>query len=101
MVAEELDVPFKAVKVVTGDTANSVNQGGASSASGISEGGKQLRAAAAEARRVLIELAAERLGQSAEQLSVDGGVIHSSTEMAKSVRYADLVGGRYFNVTLA
>ena len=42
MVAEELDVPFSAVKVVTGDTASSVNQGGASSASGIQEGGKQL-----------------------------------------------------------
>ncbi|MGN6750133.1 MAG: molybdopterin cofactor-binding domain-containing protein, partial [Xanthobacteraceae bacterium] len=101
MVAEELDVPFKVVKVVTGDTATSVNQGGASSASGISEGGKQLRAAAAEARRVLLELAAERLGVPPEQLSIDGGVVHSNTEMAKSVTYAELVGGRYFNVTLA
>jgi nicotinate dehydrogenase subunit B len=101
MVAEELDVPFPAVKVVTGDTASSVNQGGASSASGISEGGKQLRAAAAEARRVLVDLAAEKLGVAAEQLSVDGGVVHSNTEMAKSVTYAELVGGRYFNVTLA
>jgi nicotinate dehydrogenase subunit B len=101
MVAEELDVPFKTVKVVTGDTASSVNQGGASSASGIQEGGKQLRAAAAEARRVLVELAGEKLGVPAEQLSVDRGVVHSNTEMAKSVSYAELVGGRYFNVTLA
>src|SRR5689334_4548753 len=30
MVAEELDVPFAAVKVIMGDTASSVNQGGAS-----------------------------------------------------------------------
>src|SRR5690242_919332 len=101
MVAEELDVPFKTVKVVTGDTASSVNQGGASSASGIQEGGKQLRAAAAEARRVLVELAGEKLGVPAAQLSVDGGAVHSNTEMAKSVSYAELVGGRYFNVTLA
>jgi nicotinate dehydrogenase subunit B len=101
MVAEELDVPFPAVKVVTGDTASSVNQGGASSASGIQEGGKQLRAAAAEARRVLVDLAAEKLGVPVAQLVVDGGVVHSNTEMAKSVSYAELVGGRYFNVTLA
>ncbi len=101
MVAEELDVPFKAVKIVTGDTASSVNQGGASSASGIQEGGKQLRAAAAEARRVLVDLAAERLGAPAEQLSVDGGVVHGNAEMAKSVTYAELVGERYFNVPLA
>src|SRR5262249_61309949 len=66
MVAEELDVPFNAVKVATGDTGSSVNQGGASSASGISEGGKQLRAAAAEARRVLVELAGENLSVPAE-----------------------------------
>jgi nicotinate dehydrogenase subunit B len=101
MVAEELDVPFKAVKVVMGDTASSVNQGGASGATGVQNGGKQLRAAAAEARRVLVELAAEKLGVPAERLSVDGGVVHTGTEMAKSVNYADLVRGRYFNVALA
>jgi CO/xanthine dehydrogenase Mo-binding subunit len=101
MVAEELDVPFKAVQVVMGDTGTTVNQGGASGATGIQEGGKQLRAAAAEARRILVELAAEQLNVPAEQLAVDGGVVHTGTEMAKSVSYADLVGGRYFNVALA
>src|SRR5215470_8982095 len=101
MVAEELDVPFKALKVVMGDTGTTVNQGGASGATGVQQGGKQLRAAAAEARRVLVELAAEKLGVPAERLSVDGGVVHTGTEMAKSVSYADLVGGRYFNVALA
>ena len=35
IVAEELDVPFKAVKVIMGDTATSVNQGGASGSTGI------------------------------------------------------------------
>jgi CO/xanthine dehydrogenase Mo-binding subunit len=101
MVAEELDVPFKTVRVITGDTATSVNQGGASSASGIQEGGKQLRAAAAEARRVLLERAAQVLDVPVERLSVDGGVVHTGSEMAQSVSYADLIGGRYFNVTLA
>jgi nicotinate dehydrogenase subunit B len=101
MVAEELDVPFKAVKVVMGDTATSVNQGGASGATGVQNGGKQLRAAAAEARRVLVELAAEKFGVPAERLAVDGGVVHTGTEMANSVSYAELIGGRYFNVALA
>src|SRR5215211_4312379 len=62
IVAEELDVPFKAVTVFMGDTANSVNQGGASGSTGIQKGGKQMRMAAAEARRVLVEMAAQRLG---------------------------------------
>ena len=58
IVAEELDVPFKRVKVFMGDTATSVNQGGASGSTGIQNGGKQMRMAAAEARRVLVEMAA-------------------------------------------
>jgi len=58
IVAEELDVPFKAVKVYMGDTGNSVNQGGASGSTGLQLGGKQMRMAAAEARRVLVDMAA-------------------------------------------
>src|SRR5258707_1013924 len=43
MVAEELDVPFKAVTVIMGDTASSVNQGGASGSTGIQRGGRQAK----------------------------------------------------------
>ena len=75
MVAEELDVPFKAVTVIMGDTATSVNQGGASGSTGIQLGGKQMRMAAAEARRVLVEMAAAKLGVPAEQLTVTDGVV--------------------------
>src|SRR4030081_3835571 len=74
MVAEELDVPFKAVTVFMGDTATSVNQGGASGSTGIQLGGKQMRVAAAEARRVLVEMAAQKLGLPADQLTVTDGV---------------------------
>ena len=35
IVAEELDVPFKSVTVIMGNTATSVNQGGASGSTGI------------------------------------------------------------------
>ena len=70
IVAEELDVPFNAVTVYMGDTATSVNQGGASGSTGIQLGGKQMRVAAAEARRVLVDMAAERLGVPASDLTV-------------------------------
>src|SRR5258708_25378085 len=66
MVAEELDVPFNAVTVIMGDTATSVNQGGASGSTGIQFGGKQMRAAAAEARRVLVEMASAKLNTPAD-----------------------------------
>src|SRR4029077_575580 len=80
IVAEELDVPFKAVKVMIGDTSNSVNQGGASGSTGVQLGGPQLRMAAAEARRVLVEMAAQKLGLPVDQLAVDWGVVHAKTD---------------------
>src|SRR5262252_9049648 len=100
MVAEELDVPFKAVTVIMGDTATSVNQGGASGSTGIQMGGKQMRMAAAEARRVLVEMAAAKLGLPAEQLTVTDGTVHGKSDVSKKATYAELIGGRYFNVQL-
>ena len=100
IVAEELDVPFNKVKVYLGDTATSVNQGGASGSTGIQDGGKQMRVAAAEARRVLVEMAAQKLGLPADQLVVTDGVVHAKGDAAKTASYAELIGGRYFNVEL-
>jgi CO/xanthine dehydrogenase Mo-binding subunit len=100
MVAEELDVPFKAVKVYMGDTANSVNQGGASGSTGVQFGGKQMRMAAAEARRVLLDMAAEKLGTPADQLIVVNGVVSAAFNRDKKASYGELIGGRYFNVQL-
>src|SRR5712672_1161451 len=77
MVAEELDVPFKAVTVIMGDTATSVNQGGASGSTGIQLGGKQMRMAAAEARRVLVEMAAQKLSLPVDQLMITDGVVYA------------------------
>src|SRR5258708_6085859 len=62
IVAEELDVPFARVTVVMGDTAVTVNQGGASGSTGIQRGGISLRNAAAQARRVLVGVAAAAFG---------------------------------------
>src|SRR5882757_11586589 len=100
IVAEELDVPFKAVKVYMGDTANSVNQGGASGSTGIQNGGKQMRMAAAEARRVLLDMAAAKLGTPADQLIVVDGVVSAAFNRDKKTSYGELIGGRYFNVQL-
>jgi CO/xanthine dehydrogenase Mo-binding subunit len=100
IVAEELDVPFKSVKVFMADTATSVNQGGASGSTGIQLGGKQMRVAAAEARRVLVEMASASLSMPADRLVVNDGVVSAVDDKAKSVSYAQLIGGQYFNVQL-
>jgi len=100
MVAEELDVAFARVSVIMGDTATSVNQGGASGSTGIQLGGKQMRMAAAEARRVLVEMAAGLLSAPADQLAVNDGTVSVKSDPAKRISYAQMIGGRYFNVTL-
>jgi len=100
IVAEELDVPFKSVTVFMGDTALSVNQGGGSGSTGLQEGGKQMRMAAAEARRVLLAMAGDKLGLPPEQLTVTDGVVHAVADAAKKVSYAELIGGKFFNVHL-
>ena len=83
-----------------GDTANSVNQGGASGSTGIQMGGKQMRMAAAEARRVLVEMAAAKLALAADQLMVTDGLVHAKSDATKKISYAELIGGQYFNVQL-
>jgi nicotinate dehydrogenase subunit B len=100
MVAEELDVPFKAVKMVMADTGTSVNQGGASGSTGIQLGGKQMRMASAEARRVLVEMAAGLLSVPADKLTVVDGMVSATDDKAKRISYAQMIGGKYFNVQL-
>src|SRR5664279_2127998 len=98
IVAEELDVPVAKVKVVMGDSATSVNQGGASNATGIEEGAVPLRNAAAEARRVLLEMAAGLLSVPADKLVVKDGVVSAANDPSKRISYTEMIGGRYFNV---
>jgi CO/xanthine dehydrogenase Mo-binding subunit len=100
IVAEELDVPFKRVKVFMADTATSVNQGGASGSTGIQNGGKQMRMAAAEARRVLVEMAAAALSVPADKLVINDGVVSAAEDKSKQISYGQMIGGKYFNVQL-
>ena len=100
IVADELDVPFKSVKVVMADTAVTVNQGGASGSTGIQMGGKQLRMAAAEARRTLVEMAAGLLSVPADKLTVTDGMVSASDDKSKRISYAQMIGGKYFNIQL-
>jgi len=100
IVAEELDVSLERVEVVMGDTALTVNQGGASGSSGLEEGGLPLRNAAAEARRVLMDLGAEHLGVPADELVTGGGDVVLQSDPSRRVGYGELIGGRHFDVKL-
>lgn len=98
--AEELDVSWKHVKVVMGDTALTVDQSATGGSRTIERAGPQIRQAAAAARKELLRLAAEKLGAPAEKLAVREGVVTVQGIPAKQVSYAQLIGGRHFNVKI-
>ena len=94
--AEELGLDFDQVATVRNDTF--VCTGGATYASmTVAVGGVKLRAAAAEARRVLLTMASERLKTPVESLTVARGVVSVRGEVQKAVAYGDLLGDRPFN----
>jgi len=96
MVAEELDVPLDRVDLVMGDTGRTVNMGGASAATGVSRAGMNLREMAAEARRLMIDMAAARLGVPPERLVVIDGEIQDTEIPSRRISYAELIGGGRF-----
>lgn len=92
--ADELDVAWDQMHVVQGDTARTVDQGPTVGSQSVAIGGAQIRQAAAEARHVLLALAAEQLGAPVEQLQVRDGVVSVGGDPERSVSYAALVHGR-------
>jgi nicotinate dehydrogenase subunit B len=96
--AEELDLDLDQVRAVQHDTNVTPNQGGTYSSASIARGSPQVRAAAAEARRALLAMAAARLGVPAEQLSVSRGVVSGG---GRRISYGQLVGGKLFNLQVS
>ncbi len=75
--AEELDVPFSDVRVVSGETERTPDEQYTTGSQSIEKGGIALRYACAEARAVLLEKASAQLGVPADQLKVANGTIIS------------------------
>ena len=97
IVADELDVPLNATKLVEGDTGLTPDQGKTWGSLSIQVGGMQLRNAAATARAALLEQAGSRLGAKADDLKVVDGVVSAGN---KRVSYGELVGGKSFALKL-
>jgi len=95
IVAEELDAPFDRIAWVQGDSERTVDQGSTVGSQSVKRGGAQLRQAAAEARAALLEMASSRLGAPIDSLVVANGVV-SVRGGAKSVTFAELIGGKRF-----
>lgn len=101
LMSDELDIAFERTTCIMGRTDITVNQGGSGGSTAMERDSKPMRRAAAEARRVLLEMASERLGAPVEELSVSDAVISLTSDPAKRVSYGELIAGKKFNVTLA
>jgi isoquinoline 1-oxidoreductase len=101
LLAEELDVDYNSVDVVLGDTDLCPYDMGTFGSMCIPMFGPALRGAAAEARAVLLEMAAEQLQAPVERLQVKAGVITDRSTPAKRITYAQLVDGKRIERHLA
>ena len=100
MMSYELDIAYDKTSLIMGSTDVTVDQGGSGGSDAIQTDGWPARRVAAEARRVMLELASQRFGVPADQLAVSDGVVTLKADPSKKVTYGELIGGKRFHVTL-
>jgi nicotinate dehydrogenase subunit B len=100
IMSDELDIAYDKTSCVMGRTDVTVDQGGSGGSDALQADGWPMRRVAAEARRVLLEMASSRLGVPVAALVVSEGVVSVSSDPSKKVTYGELIGGKKFNVTL-
>ncbi len=94
MLADELNVPLESVDMVMGDTELCPWDMGTFGSMSTRVFGPALRAAAAEARAVLVQLAEERLQIPAAQLKAENGAVFVKDQPEKKASYAELTKGK-------
>jgi nicotinate dehydrogenase subunit B len=86
--AEELGMQPAQIVMVSGDTARSPDEGFTAGSRSIETSGGAIRQVCAEARDILIKLAAKRLSWSFDQLNVQDGVVYDPGK--RHVSYGEL-----------
>jgi nicotinate dehydrogenase subunit B len=99
--ADELDVSIDSIDMVMGDTDLCPYDQGTWGSMTTRFFGPQLRAAAAEARAILMELASEALKLPVGQLAVKDGVVYDTKNPDKKITYAQLTKGEKIVKTLS
>jgi nicotinate dehydrogenase subunit B len=94
--AEQLDVPFEALKVVTADTSLTANEGYTSGSQSMQNSGTAILNAAAQVRAILVTEAAQRLDLTEENLRTENGAVIAPD--GRRLAYGDLVGADMLHV---
>ena len=91
--ADELDVAYERVEIISADTARTPNEGMTAGSLSVENSGTALRFACAEARGMLLAAASRKLNVAVEKLSVADGAISATPvrmtywEVAKDVSF--------------
>lgn len=93
--AEELELPLDRVTIYSADTAQSPNEGQTAGSQSIENSGTALRFACAEARSIMVDFAAKKLGVAADALTVTNGVV--STADGRKLGYDEIIQAVNFN----
>ncbi len=101
LIAEELCVPLRTVKLVQCDTAVTPDEGttSGSQSTPTNFNVRNLAQAAATAREALVSMAAAHFGEDAAHLTARDGYIVSAS--GKRVSYTELIGAKKFNLQLS
>jgi nicotinate dehydrogenase subunit B len=94
--AEELDIAFASLKVITADTHRTANEGYTSGSHSMQDSGTAIQHAAAQVRVLLVAEAAKRLDLPAENLRTENGAVIAPD--GRHLSYGDLVAGDMLHV---
>ncbi|HQJ83429.1 MAG TPA: molybdopterin-dependent oxidoreductase, partial [Bacteroidales bacterium] len=94
MMADELNVPLDRIKIVMGDTELCPYDAGTWGSLTTQQFGPAMRAALAEARAVLVEMASEKLNVPVNRLEVRDGIVVDTANPATGISYGDLARGK-------
>jgi len=89
--AEELDLPLRDIRIISGRTGVTPDEGYTTGSRSLEDGGTALRYACAEARAVLLDEAAARLDVPVAQLRTGNGTIF--TVDGRKLTYAEIAAG--------
>ncbi|MEE8515292.1 MAG: molybdopterin cofactor-binding domain-containing protein [Alphaproteobacteria bacterium] len=95
--AEELDVAFERIRVVTADTGQTPNERITAGSGSVEESGGAMRQVTAEARHFMVGLAAKEWEVAAGGLTVEDGTI-KNPQGNQQISYWELMAGKEFAV---
>src|SRR5262249_8539699 len=94
MMSDELDIAYGKTTCVMGSPDIPVDQGGSGGSDAIQTDGWPMRRVAAEARRVLLDMASATFAVPVTELAVSDALVTVKSDPSKKVTYGELIGGK-------